>query len=64
MGRQADLGVHLLLVLPAAMGDRPLALELAVEASFLLLPCLVLVLALAVALQVACRGLALPMGDL
>lgn len=40
------------------------ALELAVGVSFLLPPCLVLVLALAVALEVACQGLALPMGDL
>lgn len=64
MGWQADLGVHLLLVLPVAMGEQPLALELAVEGSFLRLPCLGLVLALAVALQVARQGSALPMGDL
>lgn len=63
-GQQADLGVHLLLVLPVAMGEWPLALELAVGGSFLLHPCLARVLALAVALQAPYPGLPLPMVDL
>lgn len=51
VGHQAEPGAHLLPLLAVAMGGAPLVLGTAVGEAFLLLPCLVLALALVVALE-------------